>query len=730
MWLLLQLRIWKLKRKVIFAINLLFCLIWASYLILWQNNMQNKTLNNEIEVNQMGVLLEPDDYTISGDLLKFTGKSLSKKQRILVYYRFKTEEEKKQFAKIQTAAFVQISGKMNGIRGPTNENEFDFRQYMAGKNVFNQLQAKQIKAFTKFQRNTIFSFFHSLRKKIIDYLDMMPQPLGWFIQVLLIGYQSENFQDSMDQINKLGLLYLFTLSGMHVYYLISIVRYVTRKFWVTKETADLILLFLLPIYGIIGGGSLGLLRSLSMSWLHIFSSRCGSWKMSGIETWSFVLLLNLLITPMAVFSLGAQLSYLLTLILMFSQEKDQFLIGAKMGGFTLPLVLWHVFTWNIWTIPLSILIGPFFDWIIFPVVVIGFIFVPFRPICNAILVLVQHFFAWGASVPGTIIFGKPPLIFIFIWLGSMLWLEVSKKKKMKIFYILISYLLAFCWIHFPFESEVTYFDIGQGDCSLIKTKFNRDVFLIDTGGRLSFNTQKWQVRNSRTNGETVVVNYLHSKGISRIDRLYLTHQDTDHVGNFPSISQNIKIKRLYLPAGMEKLASFQNRLRNSKIKPQVVTPVTDQTSEFPIQILHPFESGAGKNEDSMVLLYRMSGQHFLFTGDLDQVNELKVIQKYPTLTADVMKTGHHGSKTSSAPTFIEHLNPKLAIISAGRNNRYGHPNAETLATLKKNKVPFVITAQSGMIKLKADRRKKLKIETFDQTDIKEKKEKNEGSTDH
>ena len=126
--------------------------------------MQNRTLNNEIEVNQMGVFLEPDDYTISGDLLKFTGKSLSKKQQILVYYRFKTEEEKKQFAKIHTPVFVQISGKMNGIRGPTNENEFDFRQYMAGKNVFNQLQAKQIKTFTKFHRNTIFSVFHSFPK--------------------------------------------------------------------------------------------------------------------------------------------------------------------------------------------------------------------------------------------------------------------------------------------------------------------------------------------------------------------------------------------------------------------------------------------------------------------------------------------------------------------------------------------------------------------------------------
>src|SRR5699024_4071592 len=126
----------------------------------------------------------------------------------------------------------------------------------------------------------------------------------------------------------------------------------------------------------------------------------------------------------------------------------------------------------------------------------------------------------------------------------------------------------------------------------------------------------------------------------------------------------------------------------------------------------------------------MSGQNFLFTGDLDQANELKVIQKYPALTADVMKTGHHGSKTSSAPAFIEHLNPKLAIISAGRNNRYGHPNAETSVTLKKNNVPFVITAQSGMIKLKVDQRKKFKIETCDQTDIKVKKGKNESSADH
>ncbi len=712
-----------------FLFSLIICLTSFCYLNLWQQKIQQQTEKEQISVVNSKLFVEPDEFTINGDLLRFSARWLGQNQDILVYYRFHSKKEKEEFEKIQVPFVAETTGNVDSIKEPTNENEFDFRRFMLTKNISNELQAKKMTVLPVLGNVGIkygfSSYLHVLRKKMIDHLEKISQPLGWFTQVLLIGYQSESFQESMDQINKLGLLYLFTLSGMHVYYLVNLIRYLTRKMRVTQENTDILLLLILPIYGIIGGGSLGLLRSLLMSWLHIFSRRFSSVPLTGIETWSLVLLLNLIVTPAAIFSLGAQLSYLLTLILLLDHHKNQFIVGLKMGGFTIPLVLWHTYTWNIWTIPLSIMIGPIFDWFIFPVVIIGTFFSPLRGVCNQALIVLQWFFGWSSDLPGTIIFGKPPVLFVFIWLTLMLFYQITEQKIKLTVCLILSYTIAFCVIHFPIENEVTYFDIGQGDCSLIKTRFNKQIYLIDTGGKLTFNTEKWQIRNSRTNGETVVVNYLHSKGISRIDRLYLTHQDTDHVGNFPSISKNITVKQLMIPAGMEKLASFQRRLLISNVDPHVVKAVTDQA--YPgkgldlIQILHPFQSGAGKNEDSLVLLYQLYGKKFLFTGDLDQKNELKVIQKYPSLTADVMKTGHHGSKTANAPDFIEHLKPKLAIISAGRNNRYGHPDQETLLTLQKSAVPYLVTAKSGMIKIRTTFKGNFSVQTFNNNNNEEKK---------
>lgn len=690
--------------------------------MVWQQHTHQRTYTEQIPVTNNLIFFEPDEYTVNGDLLKFTGQRLKDKQEILVYYRLRSEQEKDYFSRLQQPITVQVSGKIGPISGPTNENEFDFRRYMQGKNIVNELQADQLTVNFSGQKKLNWqniSFVHSWRKKMIDHFEKMPEPLGWFIQVLVIGYQSEQFQEQMDQINRLGLLYLFTLSGMHVYYLVTLIRFIFRQFGFAKETTDFLLLGILPFYALLGGGSLGLVRSLAMSWLHIFSNRCGFQKLSVLETWSIVLLLNLWHTPAAIFSLGAQLSYLLTLILILARPKNQGLVGLQLGMFTLPLVLWQTFIWNIWTIPLSILIGPIFDWIIFPVVVVGMVCPPFQMICNNLLKLVQSFFAWSSQLPGTIVFGKPPVIFVLLWLVLLMAWLIFPPKKLLLSCLLLSYGVAYGWIHVPLKNEVTYFDIGQGDCTLIRTRFNRQIYLIDTGGKVSFSSEKWQIRNSRTNGETVVVNYLYSQGLSHIDRMYLTHQDTDHVGNFPSISRKMKIRQIIVPAGMEKLASFQERLKAALLAPQLVSAVTDKDNDSSVdsnlQILHPFTSGQGKNEDSLVLFYRWTKASFLFTGDLDRANELKVLAKYPALQADIIKTGHHGSKTASDPAFIAQIKPKLAIISAGRNNRYGHPNQETLLTLKRECIPFLLTATDGMIKITEQSGHKIKVTTFSST---------------
>lgn len=130
-----------------------------------------------------------------------------------------------------------------------------------------------------------------------------------------------------------------------------------------------------------------------------------------------------------------------------------------------------------------------------------------------------------------ITFGKPDLTVVILLLSLMICLEVSRKKNIVIYLQVLVYIFSYSQIHRN-KDELVYFDIGQGDATLIRGKNNNQVILVDTGGKVSFKHEKWRSRTSQTSGKRIIVNYLLSKGINSIDKLYLTHQDADHVGNF------------------------------------------------------------------------------------------------------------------------------------------------------------------------------------------------------
>lgn len=156
---------------------------------------------------------------------------------------------------------------------------------------------------------------------------------------------------------------------------------------------------------------------------------------------------------------------------------------------------------------------------------------------------------------------------------------------------------------------------------------------------------------------------------------------------------------------MEQQANFKKKVLPIALKQHTkLTPVTDQSlvADLPLQVVHPFTKGHGANEDSVALYGQFGGTSFLFMGDLDRTGEKAILMKYPNLTVDVLKLGHHGSKTASDPAFIKKLGPRTAIVSAGRMNRYGHPNQETLTTMKQNEVAVVSTQKFGMISYQYD----------------------------
>lgn len=194
------------------------------------------------------------------------------------------------------------------------------------------------------------------------------------------------------------------------------------------------------------------------------------------------------------------------------------------------------------------------------------------------------------------------------------------------------------------------FDIGQGDSFLIREPFNRSVTLIDTGGKVQFASEAWQRGTQKYQAKRLSINYLKSIGISKIDNLCVSHQDADHCGDLPAYIQEMDIGRILVPLGMDKNPGFMKRIADRRQTTKLLC-VNDEMRVvgLPAEIYHPYLAGKGENHDSMVLGTQKGGLSWLFTGDLDRPGELDTIARHHGLTADVLKVGHHGSKTASDP---------------------------------------------------------------------------------
>lgn len=261
------------------------------------------------------------------------------------------------------------------------------------------------------------------------------------------------------------------------------------------------------------------------------------------------------------------------------------------------------------------------------------------------------------------------------------------------------YLITFMYIHYPLQGEVSFFDVGQGDSILIREPFNHSITMIDTGGKLQFGRRQ----NSKVTyqAEKTSINYLKSIGINHLDNLVLSHQDADHTGDVPAILADLKVDRIIVGDGLQNNPSIMRKISPYLNKTKLVLIKANQKlPDFPFNIYHPFESGLGKNEDSVVLGTIQGNRSWLFMGDLPSSGENDIMQKYPMLKADYLKLGHHGSDTSSSDAFLKFIHPKVSIISAGRNNRYHHPSVATLERLKDNNLAYVNTQKLGMISYK------------------------------
>lgn len=243
--------------------------------------------------------------------------------------------------------------------------------------------------------------------------------------------------------------------------------------------------------------------------------------------------------------------------------------------------------------------------------------------------------------------------------------------------------------------KVSYLDIGQGDAIYIEAP-NGNQMIIDGGPNQNL-----------MNALSEVMPF----GDRTIDVIVVTNPDSDHYSGFIPLLENYEVYSVVEPGttsdtGMYK--TLQEKIKEEGA-PHVLAEAgtkiyLDKDKDIYFEILFPDRDVSlwSSNDGSVVGKLVYNENSFLFTGDATLLTEGLVVSGYDLSDVDILKVGHHGSKTSTGVPLLRETRPELAIISAGKNNRYGHPNKEVLDRLGLYDIPFLVTSSEGTITLLSD----------------------------
>ncbi|MDZ7359518.1 MAG: DNA internalization-related competence protein ComEC/Rec2 [candidate division KSB1 bacterium] len=246
--------------------------------------------------------------------------------------------------------------------------------------------------------------------------------------------------------------------------------------------------------------------------------------------------------------------------------------------------------------------------------------------------------------------------------------------------------------------RVTFFDVGQGDAALLE--FPHGHLLIDAG----------PLQENYDAAERVLIPFLRTRGIRQLDAVVISHPHADHLGGLPVLLREVKIKKVFI-CGVETDSPLEQRcekLADSLRAPVLTLRAGERLPDFApaeIWVLHPCrgEFNFEKLNDASIVIKVIFGQHaFLFPGDAEFESESHLLESAGVLDSDVLKVGHHGSKSSSLPHFLSAVSPQWAVVSVGRWNNFGHPDPRVLARYDSLGIRLLRTDRDGAVIFETD----------------------------
>lgn len=595
---------------------------------------------------------------------------LKNKETVIGTYYFKTKKEQKYFENnYKLGDKILISGELNLPKENTSKYLFNYKKYLSTKNIYHQLK---INSYKKISNNK--NIFYFIKQKILSHFNNNP-----YLNILLIGDNSYVPKEISKSYQNNGLSHLFSVSGMHVTLIASIISKLLTKLNENKKT--LIISIFLLLYLQIVGIQAAVIRGV-VFYILIQINKVFNLNIKLINLFILTLSITILINPKFIYDLGFQYSFSISFVLIYLSNilnGKYSLLKVSVISFlvSLPISLYNFHELNFFSIFLNLFFVPLIVNIIFPVTVLTSVFTFLIPIYNILTSIMEKLSLLTSKISILkFTFMHLPIYFYIIYIIIIILIIINLKRK-KYYPIYLLILILFIHYNIPSFTNISYItmiDVGQGDSILIHS--NKESILIDTGGKVSSNT-------SIT--ENTIIPILKSLGIKRIKYLILTHGDYDHMGESLNLIENFKVKTVIFNVGNYNYLEQEliKKLNKKKI------PYYQNVEELSLNKNKLYFLNTklydNENDNSSVIYTNINNNKILLMGDAGVDVEKELINKY-NLEIDILKVGHHGSKTSSSIDFINYINPKISLISVGEDNKFNHPNQEVLEVLKNTKI--------------------------------------------
>lgn len=636
-----------------------------------------------------------DDKEFIGIVTKYEVKEdkitieIKAKEKLLITYKYQDKE----FNNLSYGDKIKVKGTLITPSKNTNQNTFNYQKYLYYKKIYYLVEATSI---NKIANNN--NYLYTIKNTLYQKIDKLKS--SNYIKTLLFcdNTLSKEIKESY-RIN--GISHLFSVSGMHINFFVSIIYLYLNKITYNKRIKYLITNIFIITYLILFPSS-SLLRSAVMSILYSINYLL-KLKIKKIDILLLTLGVSLLINPFIIYDLGYIYSYTITFFLVLSsstlkkKNKINKIIYISLLSFlvSIPITIYNSFEINIISILLNIILVPIISIIILPLTILTYIF----PILDSILYLfantLETISLFISKINITkIIFPKPSLLIIVLYYIIFL-LSYQNKKYFYLNIILLIIIYISPYLNSNFE--VVMFEVGEADCHLIKYPYNKNTILIDTG------KNEYKIKNE-------VIPYLKSIGIKKIDYLIITHGDEDHIGGSITLINNFQVKNVILNKGT--FTDIEKELiknLNKKKIPYQININKINLSNHTIYLLNNTKYN-NENDNSIITYFTYQKYKFLYMGDASITTEDNLLENYNLNNISILKVGHHGSNTSSSKDFISQINPSISLISVGKNNIYHHPNKEVINNLSKSRI--YRTDINNMVKLTINSKGILKVTTI------------------